>query len=72
MIMGLGRVSLLLGQIWCYRVKLGLTGRIWLRYAVRAHKPLGHGAGRLGRTGRACVGRPAGPRQRFGPKAEFK
>jgi hypothetical protein len=41
MIMGSGRVSLLSGRIWLYRVGLGLTGQIWLRYAVCAREPLG-------------------------------
>jgi hypothetical protein len=50
MITGSGRVSLLLGQIRRYRVGLGLTGQIRLRYAVCAGEPLGHGTGRLGRT----------------------
>jgi hypothetical protein len=72
MITGSVRVSLLSGQIRRYRVGLGLTGRIWLRYAVRTHEPLGRGAGRLGRAGRARVGRPAGLRRRFGLGAEFK
>jgi hypothetical protein len=52
MITGLGRVSLLPGWIRRYRVRLGLTGRIWLRYGVHAREPLGHGAGRLGHAGR--------------------
>jgi hypothetical protein len=50
MTMGSGQVSLLAGRIWRYRVGLGLTGQIWLRYVVHAHKPLGHSAGRLGRA----------------------
>ncbi len=50
MITGSGRVSLLSGRIRRYRVGLGLTGRIQLRYAMRAREPLGRGAGRLGRT----------------------
>jgi hypothetical protein len=33
-----------------YQVGLGLTGQIWLCYAVRAREPLGCGAGRLGRV----------------------
>jgi hypothetical protein len=49
MIMGSGRVSLLSGQIRHYRVRLGLTSRIRLRYAMRAREPLGRGADRLGR-----------------------
>jgi hypothetical protein len=65
MIMGSGQVSLLSGRIRRYQVGLSLTGRIRLRYAVRAREPLGH-------AGRARVGRPAGLRRRFGPKAEFK
>jgi hypothetical protein len=72
MITGSGRVSLLSGLIRRYQVGLGLTGRIWLRYVVRAREPLGHGAGRVGRTSRARARRPVGPRRRFGPKAEFK
>jgi hypothetical protein len=55
MIMGSGQVSLLSGQIQRYQVGLGLTGRIQLRYMVRAHEP-------LRRAGRACAGRPARPR----------
>jgi hypothetical protein len=72
MIMSLGRVSLLSGRIRHYRVGLGLTGQIWLRYAVCAREPLGRDAGRLGRGGRARVRRPAGLRRRFSPGAEFK
>jgi hypothetical protein len=71
-ITGSGRVSLLSGRIRRYQVGLGLMGWIWLHYAVRAREPLGHGASRLGHAGRARVGRPAGPRRRVGPKAEFK
>jgi hypothetical protein len=72
MIMGSGQVSLLSGEILRYRVGLNLTGRIRLCYAVHAHEPLGRGAGQLGHAGRTRVGRPAGPRRRFSPKAEFK
>jgi hypothetical protein len=72
MITGSGRVSLLSGRIQRYRVRLGLTGQFLLRYAVHAREPLGRGADRLGCAGRAHAGRPAGPRRRFGPKAEFK
>jgi hypothetical protein len=72
MITGSGRVSLLSGQIRRYQVELGLTGWIWLRYTVRARKPLGRGVGRLGRPGRARVGRLLGPRRRFSPEVEFK
>jgi hypothetical protein len=43
-----GRVSFLSGRIRRYRVGLNLTGRIPLRYAVRAREPLGRDAGRLG------------------------
>jgi hypothetical protein len=50
MITGSGRVSLLSGQIQYYWVGLGLTGRIRLHYVVRAHEPMGRGAGRLGRA----------------------
>jgi hypothetical protein len=50
MITGSGRVSLLSGRIWPYRVGLSLTGRIWLHYVVRACEPLGHSANRLGRA----------------------
>jgi hypothetical protein len=50
---GSGRVSLLLGRIRRYRVKLGLTGQIRLHYVVCAHEPLGHGASQLGHAGRA-------------------
>jgi hypothetical protein len=50
MITGSGRVSLLSGRIRRCRVRLGLTGRIWIRYALRAHEPLGRGTGRLGRA----------------------
>jgi hypothetical protein len=71
-ITGSGRVSLLSGQIRHYQVGLSLTGQIQLCYAVRTREPLGRGAGRLGRAGRAGAGRPAGPRRRFSPKAEFK
>jgi hypothetical protein len=49
MIMGSGRVSLLSGRIRRYRVGLGLTSWIRLRYAVRAREPLGRGADLLGR-----------------------
>jgi hypothetical protein len=70
--MGLGQVSLLLGQIWRYRGGLGLTGRILLCYMVRAREPLGRDTGRLGHIGHAHAGRLAGPRRRFGPKSEFK
>jgi hypothetical protein len=59
--MVLGRVSLLSGRIRRYRVGLGLTGRIWLCYTVRARERLGHGASWLGCTGHARAGRPAGP-----------
>jgi hypothetical protein len=48
MITGSGQVSLLSGRIWLYRVGLGLTGQIRLRYVVRAREPLGRGANRLG------------------------
>jgi hypothetical protein len=58
MITGSDRVSLLWGRIRSYQVRLGLTGRIRLRYAVRAHEPLSHGTGRLRRVGRAREGRP--------------
>jgi hypothetical protein len=50
MITGSGQVSLLLGRIRRYLVRLGLTGQIWLRYVVRAREPLGRGTGRLGRA----------------------
>jgi hypothetical protein len=53
MITGSGQVSRLSGWIRRYRVGLGLTGQIRLRYVVRTHKPLGHDTGRLGRVGRA-------------------
>jgi hypothetical protein len=53
MITGSGRVSLLSGQIRRYRVGLGLTDQIRLRYVVHAHEP-------LGRAGHARVGRRAG------------
>jgi hypothetical protein len=58
-ITGLGQVSLLSGRIWRYQVGLGLTGQVWLRYAVCAHEPLSRGDGRLGRT---RAERLAGPR----------
>jgi hypothetical protein len=72
MITSSSRVSLLSGRIRRYRVRLGLTGWIQLRYVVRARELLGLGAGQLGRAGPACVGTLARPRRRFGPKAEFK
>jgi hypothetical protein len=72
MITGSVRVSLLSGRIRRYRVEVGLTGRIRLRYAVRAYEPLGRSADWLGCAGRTHAGRPARLRRRFGPKAEFK
>jgi hypothetical protein len=53
LITGSGRVSLLSGQIRHYWVRLGLTGRIRLRYTVCSREPLGRGAARLGRAGSA-------------------
>jgi hypothetical protein len=50
MITDSGRVSLLSGRIRRYRVRLGLTSQIWLRYAVHARELLGRGTGRLGRA----------------------
>jgi hypothetical protein len=44
-----GQVSLLSGRIRRYRVRLDLTGRIWLHYVVHAREPLDRGASRLGR-----------------------
>jgi hypothetical protein len=55
MITGSGLISLLSGQIWRYRVGFGFATR------VRAHGLLGHGAGRLGRAGRAHGRRRAEP-----------
>jgi hypothetical protein len=72
MITGSGRVSLVSGRIRRYRVRLGLTRRIQLRYALRAREPLGHNADRLGRAGHARAGRLTGPHRRFSLKAEFK
>jgi hypothetical protein len=65
MIMGSGRVKLLLGQIWLNGS--GFRSATW----GAPTGPLGHGAGRLGRAGHAHAVRPAGPRHRFGPNAEF-
>jgi hypothetical protein len=57
--MGSGRVNLLSGGIRHYWVGFGSATR-----CVPAN-PLGH-------VGRARAVRPAGPRHRFGPKANFK
>jgi hypothetical protein len=48
MMMGLGRVNLLLGRIWRYQVGPILAGRVWLCDVVHAHDPLGRGDGWLG------------------------
>jgi hypothetical protein len=65
MITGSGRVNLLSGRIRRYWV--GFGSATWCAPA----NPLGHGAGRLGRVGRARAVRPAGPRRGFGPNASF-
>jgi hypothetical protein len=62
MIMGSGRVSLLSGRIQLYRVGLGSTGRIRLRYAVRARELLGRGTGQLGHAHTRGGGGGPGPR----------
>jgi hypothetical protein len=66
MITGLGQVNLLSGRIRCYRVGFGSATQ------CAPVNPLGHSAGRLGRAGRTCAVRPAGPRHGFGPNANFK
>jgi hypothetical protein len=66
MIMGSDQVNLLLGRIRRYWVRFGSAMR------CAPMNPLGRIAGRLGRAGHARVVRLAGPRCRFGPKADFK
>jgi hypothetical protein len=51
MIKGSGQVKLISGRIRRYRVGLGLTGWVWLRYVVRTHESVGPRR------------RPAGPRR---------
>jgi hypothetical protein len=49
-----------------------LSDRVGIRYMVRAAvNPVGRGAGRLGRAGRARTVRPAGLRQ-IRPEADFQ
>jgi hypothetical protein len=66
MITDSGWVNLLSGQNRRYRVGFGPATR------DTPVKPLGRGASRLGRAGHTRAVRPAGPRRRFGPKANFK
>jgi hypothetical protein len=61
MITGSGRVSLLSGWIRCYRVGLGLTGQIRLRYVVRARETLGRGADRPSRIEPNKLGKIVNP-----------
>jgi hypothetical protein len=66
MITGSGQVNLLSGPIRYYQVGFGSATR------CAPTNPLGRGAGRLGLAGPARAVRPAGPRRRFGPNANFK
>jgi hypothetical protein len=66
LITGSGRVNLLSGRIRRYRVRFGSA--TWCAPA----NPVGRDTGQLGRVGHACAVRPAGPRRRFGRKADFK
>jgi hypothetical protein len=64
MITGSGRVNLLSGRIWRYRVGFGS--------AMRAHPRIRWAAAPAGwATQVVRAVSPAGPRHGFGPKAEF-